>query len=265
MNILHITKGLINAFLLKIFPSLGPKGVVDTQITVYKRLKKKFPTASENDLLNSLIISRIKAPLSPTSSQEEYAHYELILQNPDKTLRDVIWTIVEYEYILSREEDVFNQFSKMSFSPTFVLTEMNDEKARWRRYIKESIIENVDYPNIEFRKLRRDYKSFLWFSPAIVFGMVLGISESFSIPSIPDSILIIFGLLFSLGWYLYAVKVVIGTFKVFKIIKPSVLQIGISVFLFWLFFLSPLVMGLYVIHLINKYKQMNKINLGDFR
>ncbi|MCK4352935.1 hypothetical protein KAW65_05955 [candidate division WOR-3 bacterium] len=113
-----------------------------------------------------------------------------------------------------------------------------------------------------FKKLIRDYKSFLWI---FFIGIVFGISESFLIPNIPDSILIIFSILFSLGWLFYTVKVVIGTFKVFKIIKPSILQIGISIFLFWLFFLSPLVMVLYVIHLMNKYKQINKINSGDFR
>ena len=120
------------------------------------------------------------------------------------------------------------------------------------------MINNVSCSSIEFKKLRRDYKFFLWFSPAIIFGIILGISESFSIPKVSDNMLIIFGLLFSLGWYFYTVKVVIDTFKVFKIIKPSSLQIGISIFLFWFFFLSPLVMGLYVIKLINKFDIENK-------
>jgi len=53
-RILFNIKLLMSRIVLRIFPSLGPKGVVDTQIAVYKRLKKKFPTASESDLLNSL-------------------------------------------------------------------------------------------------------------------------------------------------------------------------------------------------------------------
>ena len=245
MNILHITKGLINAFLLKIFPSLGPKGVVDTQISVYNRLKRKFPTASENDILNSLVMSRVKAPPRVAPLQEEYVHYKLLLQNLDKTLEDVIWAIVEYEYILSREKDIFNQFSKMSFSPTFVLAEMNDEKVRWRRYIKENIKENI-----EFRKFKRDYKSFLW---VFFLGIVFGILVSF-FQDVPDSILLIFYALFSLGWLFYSIKIVIDTFKVCGIIKPSRLQIGISIFLLCFLPLAPLIIGLYVIHLMNKYK-----------
>jgi len=113
-----------------------------------------------------------------------------------------------------------------------------------------------------FKKQIRDYKSFLWI---FFVGVALGVSESFLSLNIPDSILITFSILFSLGWLFYTIKVVIDTFKVFRIIKPSALQIGISIFLFWFFLASPLVMGLYAIYLMNKYKQMNKINLGDFR
>jgi len=258
MNILHIAKALVNAFLLKIFPSLGPKGVIDTQISVYNRLKRKFPNASENDILNSLIISRVKVPPHVAPLKEEYNHYRLLLQNPDKTLEDVIWAIVEYENILSRGEQLHQKLAEVGAQPLAIVEVLQE----LRNYIKESIKENVCYPNIEFSKLRRDYKSFLWI---FFIGIIFSISASFLIANIPDSILIIFSILFNLGWLFYTVKVVIDTFKVFKIIEPSTLEIGISIFLFWLFLLSPLVMGLYVIHLINKYKQMNKINLGDFK
>ncbi len=104
MNILYITKGIIGGFLLKIFPSWGPKGVIDTQIIVYNRLKRKFPKTSENDILNSLIMSRVKASPRVASLQNEYIHYELLLQNPDKTLEDVIWEIINYEYFESRKD-----------------------------------------------------------------------------------------------------------------------------------------------------------------
>ena len=45
--------------------------------------------ASENEILNSLIISRIKAPFSP-SPKEEKKHYETILNNKNKTIEDVM-------------------------------------------------------------------------------------------------------------------------------------------------------------------------------
>lgn len=254
MKILKIILAVLKGLILRVFPSMGPRSVIDTQITVYRRLKNKFTTASENDILNSLIMSRINAPMSPSTTSEESIHYEPLLQNPNKTLEDVIWAIVEYEYILSRGEQLHQELAGIGAQPSAIAEELQE----WRNYIKESIKENVSCSNIEFKKLRRDYKFFLWFSPAVIFGIILGISESFSIPKVSDSILIIFGLLFSLGWYLYTVKVVIDTFKVFKIIKPSSLQIGISIFLFWFFFLSPLVMGLYVIKLINKFNIESK-------
>lgn len=250
MKILKIILAFFKGLILRVFPSMSPRGVIDTQITVYRRLKNKFNTASENDILNSLIMSRINAPMSSSTASEESIHYEPLLQNLNKTLEDVIWTIVEYEYILSRGEQLHQELAGIGAQPSAIAEELQE----WRNYIKKSIKENVSCSNIEFKKLRRDYKFFLWFSPAIIFG----ISKSFSIPKVSDSILIIFGLLFSLGWYLYTVKVVIDTFKVFKIIKPSSLQIGISIFLFWFFFLSPLVMGLYVIKLINKFNIESK-------
>ena len=123
--------------MVKIFPSLGPKGVVDTQVTVYKRLKKKFPTAPENDLLNSLIMSRIKSPLSPTTFQEEYAHYEALLQDPNKTLKDVIWAIVEYEYLLSRGEELHHQLAEIGVEPLAVTEELE----KWLKYVDERVKE----------------------------------------------------------------------------------------------------------------------------
>lgn len=136
-KILFIIKSLIGGLLVKIFPSLGPKGVVDTQIAVYKRLKKKFPTASENDLLNSLIMSRIKTPLSPSTTQEEYVHYEALLQDPNKTLKDVVWAIVEYEYLLSRGEELHHQLAEIGVEPLVVAEELE----KWLKYVDERIKE----------------------------------------------------------------------------------------------------------------------------
>lgn len=121
---------------------------------------------------------------------------------------------------------------------------------------------NIREQNIEFEKLRKDYKIFLYI---FLIGTAIGILQSFLIPSTPDSIgiWIMFPILYSLGWLFYTVKFVINTLKVFKIIKPSNLQIGISLFLFWFFLVSPLVVGLYIIHLIDKYKQINGIPLKE--
>ena len=121
---------------------------------------------------------------------------------------------------------------------------------------------NIREQNIEFEKLRKDYKNFLCI---FLIGTAIGILQSFLIPNTPDSIgiWIMFPILYSLGWLFYTVKFVINTLKVFKIIKPSNLQIGISIFLFWFFLVSPLVVGLYIIHLIDKYKQINGIPLKE--
>ena len=121
---------------------------------------------------------------------------------------------------------------------------------------------NIREQNIEFEKLRKDYKIFLCI---FLIGTAIGILQSFLIPNTPDSIgiWIMFPILYSLGWLFYTVKFVINTLKVFKIIKPSNLQIGISIFLFWFFLVSPLVVGLYIIHLIDKYKQINGISLKE--
>ena len=147
MKVLHIiigiVKGSLLGFLVKIFPSLGYKGVINTQINVYNRLRKRAPEMSENDLLNRLIISRIEAPPRVASKEEEYERYRPLLENPDKALEDVIWAIVEYEHILSREEHIFNQLSKMGLSEPEILTAIDDQKAEMRAYVKESIEKKV--------------------------------------------------------------------------------------------------------------------------
>ncbi|GAH28803.1 unnamed protein product [marine sediment metagenome] len=125
----------LKGLLLKIFPSFGPKGLIDTQISVYKRLKKKFPKAAENDIINSLIMSRINAPLSPSTKHEERLHYESILQNTNKKLEDVIWAIFEYENVLSREAELNLQLQKINAQPV----EIEQEYQRWKKYIMECV------------------------------------------------------------------------------------------------------------------------------
>ncbi|MEA3225587.1 MAG: hypothetical protein U9Q07_06515, partial [Planctomycetota bacterium] len=48
--------------------------------------------------------------------EQEYRHYESLLRNSEKTLEDVIWAIIEYEYILSREEHLHGQAVRIGSS-----------------------------------------------------------------------------------------------------------------------------------------------------
>lgn len=141
--IVGIIVGIITAFLLKIFPATGYKGVINTQISIYNRLKRRAPKMPENELLNYLINSRIRSIPRVASKEEEYAHYTPLFENSNKTLEDVIWVIVEYEYILSREEYIFDHFSKMGYSPTQISARISDEKAEIRTYVEESIKKKV--------------------------------------------------------------------------------------------------------------------------
>jgi hypothetical protein len=125
----------LKGLLLKIFPSFGPKGSIDTQISVYKRLKKKYPIAAENDILNSLIMSRINSPLSPSISYEEKVYYKPILQNTDKKLEDVIWAMFEYENIICRKAELDLQLQKINAQPA----EITQEYQKWKKYIKECV------------------------------------------------------------------------------------------------------------------------------
>ncbi len=131
MNIFKKIYYFFQGILIKIFPSLGYKSVVDTQISVYNRIKKARPELPENEVLNKLIISRIKAPPRVTSKEEEYDHYKPLLNNPNKTIEDVIWEIIFYENLKSRT----NEFLKKKIPPKEII--------RWtlevRQYIKGSV------------------------------------------------------------------------------------------------------------------------------
>ena len=143
MKVFHMIMALIQSLLSRLFPFLTYKSVINRQIAIYNRLKRRVPEMSENDLLNRLIISRIEAPPRVTSKEEEYAHYKPLLENPSKTLEDVILAIVEYENILSRSEYVFNRLSKMGLSPIEALVEIENFKELVAEDIKESIEKKV--------------------------------------------------------------------------------------------------------------------------
>jgi hypothetical protein len=106
-------------------------GVVDTQISIYNRMKKAMPELSENDILNELILSRIKAPLGTASKKEEYAHYEPLLDNTNKTLEDVIWEIIFFEYLKTKT----NELLKKKIPPEAITTWISEV----RQYIKQRV------------------------------------------------------------------------------------------------------------------------------
>jgi hypothetical protein len=132
----------IKGLIVTIIPLTGPRGVINAQISVYRRLKKRFPDASEDDILNSLIMSRCNTQLGFSSSQKEIVHYEAILNNKNKTIEDVIWAIVEYEYILSRGEQLHKELLDIGAEPMEVIEEI----MQWRKYITKRVEEmNATY------------------------------------------------------------------------------------------------------------------------
>lgn len=72
-------KGKIKKIFSKAF---GYMGVVDTQISIYNRLKKAMPELSENEILNKLILSRIKTLPRIASEEEEYTYYKSHYKTP---------------------------------------------------------------------------------------------------------------------------------------------------------------------------------------
>ena len=142
MNILYI-KSLLMGILLKIIPSISYKDTVNTQITIYNRLKRKFPRASENDLLNSLIMSRIKAIPRVDSLSREYDYYVSFLKKSNKNLQEVIWEIINYENFETRKQKVYNKFSRMNFSEKSIPTMIDQWEGDCKKYIDKRIKQKV--------------------------------------------------------------------------------------------------------------------------
>ena len=77
------------------------------------------------------------------SKEEEYAHYTLVLENSHKTLEDVIWAIVGYEFIQSRREELFARGYKVGLSTEEIFKQIGDFQTRIENDIKESIKKRV--------------------------------------------------------------------------------------------------------------------------
>lgn len=134
---------LVTGGLAKVFPSLTYKGTVDTQISTYNRLKGMAPETAENEVLNKLIMSRIRAPLGPAPKNVEYVHYAPLLHNSHKTLEEVILAIVEYECIVSREREIHDRLSRMGYSELGILAKKEEQTREMRSYIQDRIRKKV--------------------------------------------------------------------------------------------------------------------------
>lgn len=93
------------------FKSINPlykfsyKATIDTQIDLYKKLKLQKPSIEEGEILNELINSRIRTEsmLPEFSRQDPKAFYSEVLRDKEKTLGDVILSIVYFEFVESRK------------------------------------------------------------------------------------------------------------------------------------------------------------------
>jgi hypothetical protein len=92
---------LLGTTILKMFPSLSYKGVVNTQIRIYKKLKRKG--YSETVALNKILDSRRRLSLRDLGAD---AFYQELISIDNKTLEQVIQAIVEWEYLDSFEARV---------------------------------------------------------------------------------------------------------------------------------------------------------------
>ena len=118
------------------------QGVINTQIRIYNRIKKYNPEMSENERLNYLINTRIRSLPRVASREEEQSYYDEILDKPNKTLEEVLWVIVGYEFIQSRRVELFEQGYKRGLSTEEIGRSVEDLKRKIKKAIKESISKN---------------------------------------------------------------------------------------------------------------------------
>ena len=134
-----MTIGLIKGVLSKLFPSFSYNRIINTKISLYNSMKKAYPRATENDILNRLILLRIASNPSVESEEKEYSNYEKLLKDSSKTLKQVIHKMVAYEYILRCVDDVSGELSKMGFSKLDSLFEIEDFLLEVYKEIESSI------------------------------------------------------------------------------------------------------------------------------
>jgi hypothetical protein len=117
----------------------GYQGVIKTQIRMYKALKQRNPKTPENELLNELIASRKRAWPRTGPKEQEQANYAGLLQSQNKTLEDVIWAIVDYEFILSRATEARIKGQQLGLTTDEISRAWHDFEASVRADISEAL------------------------------------------------------------------------------------------------------------------------------
>ena len=140
MNVLQVIIGLMQPLLFKLFPFFTYKSVINRQIKIYKRLKKKYPDVKENEILNYLLILRIEAPPRIVSKEVEYDYYKEMLEKKDKSLKDVIFEIIVFENIISRMQSILIKFSRMGLT----LDESKEEIEKFKIKVAEDIKDCIE-------------------------------------------------------------------------------------------------------------------------
>lgn len=129
----------------KLFGWAGYQGVIDTQISIYNRLRKKS-AMSESERLNYIITSRMRAmPKVSSDEDNEYQkhNYKEMIEDTGKTLEDVILAIVVYEFIQSRRVELFSRGYKLGLSTEDILKKIGELWEKIELDIKESISKKV--------------------------------------------------------------------------------------------------------------------------
>ena len=118
-------------------------GVIKTQISIYNRLKKHYPGMPENELLNKVVISRMRALPRVGSKEQEQAYYAQFLESPNKTLEDVIWAIINYEFILSRAQEAIIKGQQMGLTMDEIARVWHDFETSVKHGIREALEQNT--------------------------------------------------------------------------------------------------------------------------
>ena len=121
-----------------VMPQLGHyRDVIKTQVSAYKTLKNCKPTTPEDELLNQVIMSRMRALPRIAAKEEEQAYYAPLLERSDKTLEEVIWAIVGFEYVISRRQNAMIKGQELGLTIDEVGGLQRDFETSVRQEIRE--------------------------------------------------------------------------------------------------------------------------------
>ncbi len=119
----------------------GYQSVINTQIDLYNILRRRIPELPEAELLNKLISSRINA--LPKAGSDEQEYYGPLLGNHNKSLEDVIYAMIHYEFILSRASEAITKGQEMGLTSDQINELWGDFREQVRNDIKVSIQKTV--------------------------------------------------------------------------------------------------------------------------